>query len=339
MTLNYLSHFGLQVPLGSNSKFTVRILITGGNGFIGGRLGKRLSENGFEVVLGSRKRLNPPIWLSSAHTVITVWESESELAKICSDVDVVIHAAGMNAQNCLVDPSAALNFNGLATARLVNAASKSKVRLFIYLSTAHVYMKPLSGFIDEKTPTINTHPYATSHLVGEKAVLDNKNSTSFQSLVLRVSNAVGYPTHPEVNCWDLLVNNLCRQVVSSRTMNLDSTGSQLRNFVTISDVCEIIYQIILLSKHNNLPEIINIGAKKSNSTYAMAELVQKRSTEILGFTPPITTKNKRNGSEIQDLDFESAYLPLFEKYLKNNYEHEIDILLAQCKLWFADKKM
>jgi UDP-glucose 4-epimerase len=314
----------------------VRILITGGFGFIGGRLGKYLSEQGFEIILGSRKNLNPPEWLPSATTARTTWGSESELAKICTDVDVVIHAAGMNAQDCIENPKLALEFNGLATARLVNAAIESRVKVFIYISTVHVYAGRLVGNIDENTLPVNSHPYATSHIAGEKAVLKLTNLDSMQTMVLRISNAFGYPTHPDTDCWGLLINDLCKQVVQTKKLELKSSGIQLRNFITMTDLCKSIYQFLLLSQKTALPKIINVGSNQSNSVYEMAELVQTRCAKVLKFTPEIKIDNELLNPHLQQLELRSLYRSLFETIQDNDREKELDILIGKCKSWFVD---
>lgn len=314
----------------------MRILITGGHGFIGGRLGTYLSEQGFEVTLGSRKNLYPPEWSGTAKTIRTVWESESSLKEICADVDVVIHAAGMNAKDCMANPKLALEFNGLATARLVDAAVNSRVKLFIYLSTAHVYSNPLSGHIDENTPTKNNHPYATSHLAGEKAVLDLANTDLIRSIVLRVSNAFGYPTHPEVDCWDLLINNLCKQAVVSKKIRLNSSGKNVINFITMTNLCKVINFFILRSIEADFPKIINLGSNESNSVYEMAQLVQNRCSKAAGFTPKIEISNQLVIQEFEHLDFNSLYKSMFRQLQDNNQSEEIDMLLNKCKLWFTE---
>jgi len=76
----------------------------------------------------------------------------------CDGVYVVIQAAGMNAQDCAADPVAALAFNGVATVRLVMAASRTGAQRFISLSTAHVYASPLAGTITEATYPRNLTP-------------------------------------------------------------------------------------------------------------------------------------------------------------------------------------
>ena len=191
----------------------MRILITGGFGFVGGRLAEHLAQAGHQIVLGTRNARNPPVWLPQAKVAQIVWDDDCVLKRILDGVNVVIHAAGMNAQECADKPVVALEFNGVATARLIAAAVRVDVQRFIYFSTAHVYASPLVGTINEETYPRNLHPYATSHLAGEHAVLSTNKCGEIQGIVLRLSNAFGSPMHKSVNCWRLLVNDLCRQAV------------------------------------------------------------------------------------------------------------------------------
>ena len=111
----------------------MRVLITGGFGFVGGRLGKHLIDRSYEVILGSRKFQKPPNWLPKAKVVKTDWKNKSALFDLCAGVDVLVHAAGMNAQDCVAYPEKALAFNGNTTSNLVGSALKAGVKKFIYL--------------------------------------------------------------------------------------------------------------------------------------------------------------------------------------------------------------
>ena len=122
-----------------------------------------------------------------------------------------------------------------AAFRAVAASVAAKVKTFIYLSTAHVYGHPLSGSITETTTPNNQHPYATSHLAGEKALLFASGGGEIDGIVLRLSNIYGVPTHKNVDCWMLLVNDLCKQVVTTQRLVLRSSGAQRRNFLTMND--------------------------------------------------------------------------------------------------------
>ena len=106
----------------------------------------------------------------------------------------------MNSKECASDPISALLVNGVDTARLVKAASRTNVKKFIYLSTAYVYSSPLDGVITEQTCLKNIHPYATSHLAGEQSVLLANQNQQLERVVFRLSNAFGAPVHKETNC-------------------------------------------------------------------------------------------------------------------------------------------
>ena len=328
--MNCWSRFGLRVRLGLYS-FAMRILITGGFGFVGGRLAVHLAQAGHHIVLGSRKDLAAPTWLPQAEVAQIAWDDTVALECSCSNVDVVIQAAGMNAQECAANPVAALGFNGVATARLVAAASGAGVRRLIYLSTAHVYANPLVGSITEETCPRNLHPYATSHLAGEHAVMSASQRGEMEGIVMRLSNAFGAPMDKDVNCWMLLVNDLCRQAVKTRKLVLKTNGVQERNFIGLTDVCRVAERLAIDNGVPTQPGVFNVGAGESQSVIAMAQLIQKRCAEILSFEPVLQIVASVADSHFQSLIYRRDNLAA-SNIRCNGQENltEIDNLLRYC---------
>lgn len=312
----------------------MHILITGG-GLIGGRLGQYLQQIGHQITLGSRNASNPADWLSQAEVIQLGWNDSRALEQICNGVDVVIHAAGINAQDCANDPVAALEFNGLATARLVAAASRVGVKRFIYLSTAHVYASPLIGAITENTCPRNLHPYATSHLAGEHVVLSASQRGLIEGIVLRLSNAFGAPMHKDVNCWMLLVNDLCRQAVTEHSLVLRSAGLQRRDFVTLQDVSRAFSHVLDLDKEQMGDGILNIGGAWGPRVIDMVELIQERCSAVLGFTPDIIHPEPGDTEVTLDLDFRIDKLLNTGFELSGNSAAEIDATLLFCREVFG----
>ena len=93
----------------------MRILVTGGFGYLGGRIAQSLSSKGHKIVLGSRKKQYPPKWLPDAKVVQIEWDNSECLLAVCEEIDVIVHAAGMNAKDCLLDPEGAIKFNAKST--------------------------------------------------------------------------------------------------------------------------------------------------------------------------------------------------------------------------------
>ena len=321
----------------------MRILITGGFGLIGGRIAQYLASTGHQIILGTRKKCQTPSWLESAQVLKINWEDLASLEKNCNYVDVVIHAAGMNSRDCIADPAAALNFNGVATSRLVNAAIKSGVKKFIYLSTAHIYASPLVDMITENTYPRNLHPYAVSHRAGEDAVRYYDEQGLIDGVVLRLSNIYGKPTHPDANCWMLLVNDLCRQAAEKGVLVLRSQGTDHRDFLPLTNLCHHIDKLLFSNKTQIKSNVINIGAGKSQQLITVAELIKKRCSIVLGYTPNIETQIKKNlpnsnYKKAKQSSFKYTSLYFKEEPSENEKSQEIDSLLIECAKWFKLSK-
>jgi UDP-glucose 4-epimerase len=302
----------------------MRVLISGGFGFVGGRLAQHLHQAGHQVVLGSRTVSPSPEWFRDAEVVKMDWSDRDALTAVCASVDVIIHAAGMNAQDSVANPAEALAFNGVATAHLLDAGCKNGVKRFLYLSTAHVYGSPLEGTITEETCARNLNPYATSHLAGESAVLYATQRKQIEGIVLRLSNAFGAPAHAEANCWMLLVNDLCRQAVNLRSMTLRSTGLQRRDFITLQDLSRVIAHMIDLPNNQIGDGLFNVGSGKSSRIIDMVELIQTRCTEVLGYTPEIIRPQPAKNEQSSNLDYRIDKLLITGFSLSDNVVFEID---------------
>lgn len=315
----------------------MEILVTGGFGFVGGRLAKFFSKAGHQITLGSRNFANPPDWLPKASVAKMEWDDYASLEKVCDGIDFVIHAAGMNTQDCASDPVGALAFNGLATARLVAAASRVGVKKFIYLSTAHVYASPLMGTLTEATCPRNLHPYATSHLSGEYSLLSAIQRGQIQGAVMRLSNAFGAPMHKAANCWMLLVNDLCRQVVETGMLRLQTSGLQQRDFISLKNVCEVTEYLLMDSGGFNANGVFNVGAGSSLSVLEMSKLIQQRCIQVLGFEPLLKHAEVKMNEQHPKLEYVSSRLVnCSSNIVKSNNAMEVDDLLQFCKISFAN---
>ena len=112
----------------------MRVLITGGFGYLGSRIAQYLDSSGFFIFLGSREKRVLPQWMSRARVEKLEWERIELLEDVCAKVDCIVHCAGMNAEDCKTNPRGALDFNGEATSRLVSACEGKNVKKFILYS-------------------------------------------------------------------------------------------------------------------------------------------------------------------------------------------------------------
>ncbi len=309
----------------------MRILITGAQGFVGGRVAEVFCAKGYEVVLGSRVQIESFNFSPQANIALINWSDMSSLEAACKGVDVVVHASGMNSIDCTLDPLKAFEVNALYTGRLINAAIYQKVKRLIYISTAHVYSNPLLGEISEDTCPKNLHAYATSHLAGENLVLAHKD---IEGIVLRLSNAFGPPVNKNVNCWMLLVNDLCRQVVEEKQIYLKSDASQLRDFISMTDMVSAIEHFLNFPIQPNQENIFNVGGEFTITIGEMAEIISSRANILFGYKPRITIKDSKRRYDGENLKYSIEKLKFTGFQIQNLSHTEIDATLLFCKKHF-----
>ena len=252
-----------------------RVLITGGLGYVGGRIAEYLSLNSdFHLALGTRRyRAERPGWLRKGELVRMDLGSEKSLEEACSGVRYLIHLAGLNEIDSLNDPEKALLINGGGTLRLLRTAQNAGVERFLYFSTAHVYGAPLEGTITEETVPKPVHPYAITHRVAEDFVLATHKNDALTGIVFRLSNSFGSPNSPYADRWTLIVNDLCRQAVEKRKLMLRSSGLQQRDFIALEDVGKAVVYFLGLQRSECGDGLFNLGGDGSMRIIDLAELV------------------------------------------------------------------
>ncbi|MCW7471384.1 NAD-dependent epimerase/dehydratase family protein [Leptospira kanakyensis] len=256
-----------------------KILLTGAGGLLGGRIYSSLKDF-YQIYPVSRKESSTCIDPNNSYMID--WSSSTDLYECVKGKDIIIHAAGLNSLDSNADPELSYEVNTLNTQRLVDAcSSKKSPPVFIYLSTAHVYKSSLDSIVTEDSPTINCHPYASSHKAAEDTVLYATSLKKIRGVVLRLSNAFGAPLKPDINCWMLLVNDLVRQGVSLGHITLSSNGLQKRNFISIEFLLKFLYRILEIPYSELRYNLFNVGSESNLSVWDMATIVQARLQYIL----------------------------------------------------------
>lgn len=321
---------------------TRRILITGGFGYVGGRVAQALSAAGFDVRLGTRLALvSAPGWLPAADTETLNWDLRETLESACHGMDAVVHLAAMNEIDSARDPVGALLANGMATLKLLEAAVACGVRRFVYMSTAHVYGAPLQGQIDERTLPRAQHPYAITHKTAEDFVLAAHDQRRIEGVVLRLSNGFGAPAHAGIDRWSLVVNDLCRQAVVSGCLRLKSAGLQRRDFVTLQDVGSAVAHCLALSKEAIGDGLFNLGGDCVLRILDMAILVSERWEAMTGTRMPIERPEPSPGELLNEataepLAYSSTKLQATGFSLRSACNDEIDATLSLCLRAFGN---
>jgi len=314
------------------------ILITGGLGYLGGRLTKYFLDSGKQVRVASRRAVKEFEKLNGCeYVVIDILDNDS-LEDACHGVKSIIHLAAMNAKESEDNPEKALEVNGLGTLKLIQSAIKKNVEFFLYFSTVHIYGSSLKGEVSELTIPRPLHSYSITHRVAEDYVLQANNSGLINGTVFRISNAIGPPLFKNVNCWNLVTNDLCKQAVVHNRMLVNSNKFIQRDYVSISVICKITHQFIVRKNIYKAEEnIFNISSGVSMSLNDLTQLISDTVFELFNKSPVV--KFLGNDSDINpELIISNSKLNA-GKYLEYaNVHHEIKELLLSCDRWFVCNK-
>jgi len=318
----------------------MNILITGGLGYIGGRVASYLKEKepGTNIILTTRsKGRELPLWTKN-FTILEMNVLEEDSIFNClkgNNIDIIIHLAALNEIESMKDPKFALEVNTQGTYRLLNSAYQNNINKFIYFSTIHVYGKVTDSIITEETPTKPFHPYAVTHRVAEDFVNYFKHYQNIKSLIFRLSNGYGYPMDKGVNRWTLLFNDLCKQAIIKRRIVLRSSGKQFRDFISLYDVARAVHHFIFLVPDKWENELYNLGGNCCLSILDIAERVSNIFRKYFG-GPLLQIEVKlddRSGGDIEENSFIYSINKLLETgfELRGKMDTEIFKTLMLCK--------
>jgi UDP-glucose 4-epimerase len=312
------------------------VLVTGGQGYIGGRVCAYLVGNAALSITAtttfgnSASRSVPGVALT--HLDLT---DSSSMRRACAGVNVVVHLASPNEIVSGAEPERAMTETGLGTLMLLNAAIDAGVERFIYFSTAHVYGAPLQGRIDEMTLPRPVHPYAIAHRVAEDWVLAAHNAGKLIGIVLRLTNAVGAPDRAEVDRWTLLSGDLCRQAVEKGELTLRSSGSAQRDFIPLSDVARAVGWAIESPSDLIGNGLFNLGGANTLRVLDLAEMIQRRCDALFSFRPAISRPSSDGSASGLALAYRIDKITQCGFRLTGSLENEIDATLRLCQNSFA----
>ena len=308
-----------------------KVLITGGLGFLGGRIAKYFSDKDYAVLLATRKPENniPKNIPYNAKVRQLDYNSDEQLNEAMKGIDTLIHLAGPNIHSSSYDPENIIRYHVKLTERLLWAAKSNHLKKLIYLSTIHVYGKNLKNMVTEETKPIPVHSFAEAHLAAEKILASQADNVSVK--IIRCSNSFGIPYFINEKCWKLVVNNFCKSAFQNGRLIINSSGEDYRDFISVGDVVQAIHYLLDLNNEKGIDDIYNLGSSRTTRIIDIAKKIQKALKDGFNYDCPII-KNKPS----KEMDRQKHFILSTEKIKRLGFiselgEDEIFSLLNHCK--------
>ena len=237
----------------------MKIIITGGSGFIGSNIATQLKKE-HDVTIFDLKKKIPDIDFIEGD--VTDLESVKRSITNC---DLVIHlAATLGVVNVEQHPVQTLDTNLGGTKNVLEACRTNNIKKIIFSSSSEVYGEPVRVPIKETDNAIPITTYGTSKFVAEEYIKAYSKNYGIQYTIFRLFNVYGL-----MQATDWVLPEFVDRAISNQPIIVHNDGSQIRAFCYVSDVAEA-FQTALETANG---EIINIG--NNNEPISIKELAEK----------------------------------------------------------------
>jgi len=264
----------------------VRILVTGGAGFIGSHVAEAFLEEGHEVAivdnLSTGRRSNAPAGASLHELDIHSREFERLVDDFRPEV-IDHHAAQASVKVSTGDPVHDLELNGAGTARVADLAVRYGVHKVIYASSGGtIYGDPIELPVTEDHPIAPTSPYGLSKYTGELYLQLAARVHGLSYTVLRYGNAFGPRQDPYGEAGVIAI--FSANMLASRPCTIDGDGAQRKDYLYVGDVA----RANVLALEHDTGGAFNIGSGLGRSVNDIFRSLQAATgdTTIPVYGPP-----------------------------------------------------
>ncbi len=254
----------------------MRMLITGGAGFIGSHLCDKYTKEGHTVLCldnfmsGNLMNIKHLLHHLNFKLIKGDVRDFDLLEKIMHDVDTVFHlAAQIHVDRSYIEPRLTYEVNVIGTQNILEVARICDAKRVIYASTSEVYGSAQFVPIDEKHPLNAPHPYGASKIAADRMCYAYIETYGMDISILRLFNVFG-PRQRDIG-YGGVISIFTRRVLNDVPPIIDGDGQQTRDYTYIEDAIKA-YNLVL-NRGEPLAEPTNFGSGKEVSILDLANMI------------------------------------------------------------------
>lgn len=283
----------------------MKVLVTGGAGYIGSHTVRELLKSGYEVVVFDNFSTGRKELLVGGELIEGDLMDKDSIKKALKrgNIGAVLHFASLiQVGESYTDPRKYYTHNLVSSMNLLDAMLKAKVKAFIFSSSAAVYGVPLQVPIPENHPLNPVNPYGQTKVFVEKILEDYLRAYGLKYISLRYFNAAGADPdgllgemhEPETH---LIPNLLLFLLGEKKGFDLYGTdfptedGTAVRDYIHVTDLARAHVLALQRLLESSRSEFINLG---TNTGYSVLEII-KKTEAITGKKVLYKERPKRKG--------------------------------------------
>jgi len=292
----------------------MKILITGGAGFIGSNLVEELAKdkNNSIVVIDnlSVTDLNLPL--------LRKWGVEfykkdigdfDDIKDIFIGVDTVFHLAEMNrTKKSIQNPIEANRVNIDGTLNCLESAKLARVKKFVFVSSSSVYAGQRDKLLTEEMPLSPLHPYGVGKLAGEHYARIYYSLYNLKTVTLRFFSVYGPRQLGDIDN-AAVVPKFINAIMSGETVEVYGDGQQSRNFTYVKDVVDCVIKMSRTEKA--VGEIFNVASDEEISVNQLLVEIERSlgKKPVVRYVPALKGDPARNPADISKVRDVVGWVP------------------------------
>ena len=266
----------------------MKILVTGGAGFIGSHVTRQLINNGHDVVVYDNLSRGLKKLIDTRATFVQGSISEKQkLINSLENVNVVIHmAAFIIVPESVEKPGLYWENNVVGTRILLEAMKEAKVKKMIFSSSATVYGDPKKLPLTEGSAVQEAkNPYGATKIEMEKLIKEEHETNNLNAILLRYFNPYGPNEfhNPETHA----IPNFIKNALGKKPIPLYWKGDQVRDFIYVEDLAEAHIAVMDLDGF----QVFNVGTGEGTKVIEVVENI----FDLMGYKVPIDDLGTRTG--------------------------------------------
>lgn len=254
----------------------MKILITGGAGFIGSHLCDRFIREGHTVICldnflnGNLTNIRHLINYKAFKLINGDIRDFDLLEKIMPGVDAVYHlAAQIHVDRSIIEPKLTYDINVLGTQNILEAARMYDVEKIIHMSTSEVYGSAQSVPMDESHPLNAPHPYGASKIAADRMCHAYNETYKMNITIVRPFNAFG-PRQKDTG-YGGVMSIFVKRLMNGQPPIVYGDGRQTRDYTYVDDLVEALSLVLKHRKPMTVP--LNLGSGREIKIIDLAKMI------------------------------------------------------------------